>query len=49
LAKELKAVEKLEEKKKDRYEAELNLKEKKDMDSWVAEQWPQLKLRRGAQ
>jgi flagellar export protein FliJ len=39
LAKELKAVEKLEEKQFKRYLAELSLQEKRAMDAWVAERW----------
>lgn len=39
LGKELKAIEKLEEKRREAHDAELRLSEKKFMDSWVAERW----------
>ena len=39
LGRELKAIEKLEEKKKDQFDAEQRLREKRSMDTWVAERW----------
>lgn len=39
LSKELRAVEKLEEKQRERYEAEQKTREKRQADSWVAENW----------
>lgn len=39
LSRELKAVEKLEEKQRERYDAEILTKEKQSMDEWVAERW----------
>lgn len=39
LSRELKAVEKLEERQRERHNKELSMKEKQAMDSWVAERW----------
>lgn len=39
LSKELRAVEKLEEKQKERFEAAQKTREKRQEDSWVAENW----------
>lgn len=39
LSRELKAVEKLEEKQRERHDKEVLTKEKQAMDSWVAERW----------
>lgn len=39
LSRELKAVEKLEEKQRDRHESEAEKKEKHEMDDWVSERW----------
>lgn len=39
LSKELRAVEKLEEKQRERFETEQKIREKRKEDSWVAENW----------
>ena len=39
LSRELKAVEKLEERQRERHDKEVLTKEKRHMDSWVAERW----------
>lgn len=39
LSRELKAVEKLEERQRSRYDKEILTKEKQSMDAWVAERW----------
>jgi len=39
LSRELKAVEKLEERQRERYNKEIVTKEKQNMDAWVAERW----------
>jgi len=44
LAKELKAVDKLEEKQRERHDSTIEMREKRGMDAWVAERWPQYKL-----
>ncbi len=48
LSRELKAVEKLEEKLRERHEKALQEQEKKKMDSWVAERWSRSPARRNA-
>ncbi len=48
LGRELKAIEKLEGKKREQFDAEISLGEKRKMDNWVAERWTWAQTEAGA-